>query len=67
VVNSFNEYVGIVTLSDILNRLLGEAEKSFEEHDDRKAVASRHSQPEPTVEPSAAAEIVPTDSSEMVE
>ena len=69
VVNSANEYVGIVTLNDILHELLGDApEESFSEHNDRKAVASRHSQPEPL--PASDLDIeekVSSEPSEMVE
>ena len=68
-VNSANEYVGIVTLSDILHELLGDTpEESFSEHSDRKAVASRHSHPEPL--PASDLDIeekVSSEPSEMVE
>jgi CBS domain containing-hemolysin-like protein len=68
VVNSANEYVGIVTLRDILHELLGESsEESFLEHNDRKAVAARHSQPEPLPTPKADSEKVSAEPSEMVE
>ncbi len=64
VVNSFNEYVGIVTLSDILQELLGEAiEGSFNQHDDRKAVAARHGQKETTPDSASTESKAPTESS----
>jgi len=55
VVNSFDEYVGIVTLEDILHVLVGTpAEQAeFDTYLDRQAVASRHDkhkQPEPDME-----------------
>lgn len=43
VVNSFEEYVGIVTLEDILHSLLGQpVEDEFGAHHDITAVAARH-------------------------
>ena len=43
VVNKLNEYVGIITLSDILHKLFGAIEhEAFGHHDDREAVAHRH-------------------------
>lgn len=46
VVNSFEEYVGIVTVEDIIFRLLGSLpDHDFDEHTDKKAVASRHPKP----------------------
>jgi CBS domain containing-hemolysin-like protein len=43
VVNKFEEYVGIVTIEDILHALLGKpAEHSFDQHESKSAVAARH-------------------------
>jgi CBS domain containing-hemolysin-like protein len=68
VVNSANEYVGIVTLSNILHELLGDAtEESFDDHHDRKAVAARHNQPEPALVSENDIEKVSPEPSEMVE
>jgi CBS domain containing-hemolysin-like protein len=58
VVNSFEEYVGIVTPADVLNKLLPEAAPAFDQHDDKQAVAKKHEkqletedkQPEPEPE-----------------
>lgn len=47
VVNSLNEYVGIITLSDITHWLLGEAEQEQSSHEDREAVAARHGRTRP--------------------
>jgi magnesium and cobalt exporter, CNNM family len=67
VVNSSNEYVGIVALSDILHELLGKAseDSQFTEHTDRKAVAARYTETEPVE--TEASETIPAESSEMVE
>lgn len=46
VVNGFDEYVGIVTLEDILRRLIGQPGFSeFEAHHDRAAVATKYEKP----------------------
>lgn len=54
VVNSFDEYVGVVTLEDILNVLVGTpGEADFDTYLDRQAVAKRHDkrpEPEPDIE-----------------
>lgn len=43
VINKFEEYVGIVTLEDILRALLGETKDyDFDQHDIRSAVAAKH-------------------------
>lgn len=48
VVNSFEEYVGIVTLEDILHSLLGHpVEDEFDAHHDKKAVAAKHTKKAP--------------------
>jgi CBS domain containing-hemolysin-like protein len=68
VINSFNEYVGIITLSDILQELLGEAStESFDQHEDRKAVASRHDHKDSSPDPEVAEKKVPAQPTEMVE
>lgn len=53
VVNSFNEYVGIVTLADVISQLLGQPTvQALEQPDSREAVAARHSaQPVKSEEP----------------
>ena len=46
VVNSFEEYVGIVTMQSILRQLLGHLPgDDFEQYSDLKAVAARHPRP----------------------
>ncbi len=68
VVNSANEYVGIVTLGDILRELLGEAsEEFFGDHHDRKTVVARHQQPEDSNNLEEETEKVSSEPSEMVE
>jgi metal transporter CNNM len=68
VVNGFNEYVGIITLSDILHQLVGVAEhEAFGRHDDRKAVAARHRPKIPESLPEETAERLPENSPEVVE
>ena len=43
VINSFDEYVGIVTIDDVLKHLVTMAEEEVDDKsDDRKAVAARH-------------------------
>jgi CBS domain containing-hemolysin-like protein len=42
VVNTHQEYVGIITLSDVLARLLGPKPAGFNDYEDRRAVADRH-------------------------
>ena len=65
VVNSSNEYVGVLTLSDVTHWLLGAAEASAaHDHEDREAVAGRHVR-RPTAE--KLAEDVPPTSSEVVQ
>lgn len=52
VVNSFDEYVGIVTLEDILARLIGRPVPSdFDAHHDRAAVAAKHPAAKPAGQP----------------
>jgi len=47
VVNSADDYVGIITLSDILKRLIGALDtERFGHYDDRKAVVARHHSPQ---------------------
>jgi CBS domain containing-hemolysin-like protein len=47
VVNSFEEYVGIITVEGILRQLLGDIHgDDFEENHDIQAVAARHPKPE---------------------
>lgn len=52
VVNKFEEYVGILTIDDILHQLLGTpGEYEFDRHEDRAAVAARHTKkPKPVEE-----------------
>jgi CBS domain containing-hemolysin-like protein len=51
VVNSFDEYVGIVTLEDILAQLMGEpVVTDLEQADDRTSVAARHPKKAETTE-----------------
>jgi CBS domain containing-hemolysin-like protein len=45
VVNSFEEYVGIVTITDVLRKLIELDEDSFQHYDDKRAVAAKHEQP----------------------
>lgn len=42
VVNSFEEYVGIITPADVLNKLLPDTAQDFDQHDDKSAVAKKH-------------------------
>jgi CBS domain containing-hemolysin-like protein len=43
VVNKFEEYVGIVTIEDILHALLGKpGDHNFDQHESKSAVAARH-------------------------
>lgn len=51
VVNSFEEYVGIITLDDVVLQLLGaQVSGEFVQFDDKKAVSQRHQHvPEPEV------------------
>lgn len=45
VVNGFEEYIGILTLNDVLYELLGGVQESeFSMHEDKAAVAAKHSQ-----------------------
>lgn len=47
VVNSFEEYVGVVTIEDILHKLLGHIPgDDFDQYNDSAAVAARHAQVE---------------------
>lgn len=51
VVNSFDEYVGIITLEDVLAQLMGEpVVTDLEQADDRASVAARHPQKAEVVE-----------------
>ena len=52
VVNSFEEYVGIVTMESVLRQLLGHLPgDDFEQYSDLKAVAARHPRPVSTKAP----------------
>lgn len=42
VVNSFEEYVGIITISDVLSKLIAYTDTGFTNHDDKRAVAHKH-------------------------
>ena len=47
VVNDFEEYVGIITVSDVLGKLITIPDGSaFVHHDDKRAVAAKHTKPE---------------------
>lgn len=47
VVNSFEEYVGVLTIEDVLERIVGEnIVDEFDEHDDLRAVAQREAKKE---------------------
>jgi CBS domain containing-hemolysin-like protein len=49
VVNSFEEYIGVITVEGILHQLLGEMSgDGFEDHHDVVKVAARHPRPEKT-------------------
>jgi CBS domain containing-hemolysin-like protein len=51
VINSSNDYVGIITLKDVLLRLIGRFQGDLPvSHDDRQAVAARHSHQLPKTE-----------------
>jgi CBS domain containing-hemolysin-like protein len=51
VVNKFEEYVGILTLDDILHQLLGTpGEYDFDRHEDRALVAAKHTKKQKPVE-----------------
>ena len=66
VVNKLDEYVGIITLSDILQKLFGAIEhEAFGHHDDRQAVAYRHDHK--ASDHAEAAENPSTNSTEVVE
>jgi CBS domain containing-hemolysin-like protein len=45
VVNSFEEYVGIVTITDVLEKLVELDGDAFAQHDDKRAVAAKHEKP----------------------
>lgn len=65
VVNSSNEYVGVITLNDITHWLLGAADESAPtDHDDREAVAARHGR---RSEPSKMTEEIPPSSEGVVQ
>lgn len=50
-VDNFEDYVGIVTVEDVLKTLAGAPKmNSFDQYEDKKAVASRHAQPSKPVE-----------------
>ena len=52
VINSFEEYVGIITVEGILRQLLGGVPgEGFEDHDDAAAVARRHPKPQKAQKP----------------
>ncbi|MEO6513702.1 MAG: CBS domain-containing protein [Candidatus Saccharimonadales bacterium] len=49
VVNAFEEYVGIITISDVLGKLIDfTGTASFTGHDDKHAVAAKHEKSAPT-------------------
>jgi CBS domain containing-hemolysin-like protein len=59
VVNSFEEYVGIITVTDVLQKLLTMDNQAFSGHDDKAAVAHKHDAP--TVpEPESTPEVAET-------
>jgi magnesium and cobalt transporter len=45
VVNSFEDYVGIVTITDVLQKLVELDGDVFEQHDDKRAAAAKHEKP----------------------
>jgi CBS domain containing-hemolysin-like protein len=54
VVNAFEEYVGIITISDVLSKLLSfSGNAAFNSHDDKHAVAKKHEPAVATVEEKA--------------
>jgi len=51
VINKFEEYVGILTLEDLLRALLGnDGDYEFDQHDVRSAVAAKHAKKPKTVD-----------------
>lgn len=51
VVNAFEEYVGIITISDVLSKLIAfPVSRVFSSHDDKHAVAAKHEKAAPSVE-----------------
>jgi CBS domain containing-hemolysin-like protein len=70
VVNSHEEYLGIVTASDVLGKLLTvPASQAFDHHDDRAAVARKHDfvEPTPTEKPAEEVAEQPVDPGEPAE
>lgn len=54
VVNAFEEYVGIITISDVLGKLIALSHQpTFTSHDDKHAVARKHESNTPTIEDQA--------------
>lgn len=53
VVNSFEEYVGIITISDVLSKLIAFSDNGFSNHDDKHAVAGKHEKTHTEIEEKA--------------
>lgn len=67
VVNSFEEYVGILTIEDVLEQVIGsQIVDEFDQHDDLRAVAARIAQDEHKAHIAAEAKTTP-ESTEVVE
>ena len=55
VVNAFEEYVGIITISDVLGKLIAFSDSAqFNNHDDKHAVAKKHEKTAKSIEEKAA-------------
>lgn len=68
VVNKHDEYIGIITLSDILYRVFGTVDHhAFGHSEDRKAVASRYDHKEHAPNPAEHEETTSTNTTEVVE
>ncbi len=73
VINKFEEYVGILTLEDVLQALLGEAhDYDFDQHEVRSAVAAKHTKKSKPVddvidETAVATTDTPTSAEEVIE
>jgi CBS domain containing-hemolysin-like protein len=51
VINKFEEYVGIITIEDILHALLGvPGDYGFDQHENRAAVAGKHTKKPPVID-----------------